>query len=100
MARDKQRRQCLQFGRVPFLLAPTMGVETMVKLTDTVYGDGRKQGDIAKAAGITASTLSRILNGHSRPQQRSICRLAAALGVGADSLIGSTRQKKGGAKCK
>ena len=70
------------------------------KLIEVVYKDGRKQDDIARAARITASTLSRILNGHSHPQQRSIYRLADALGVQVDSLIGSTRQKKGGAKCK
>jgi transcriptional regulator with XRE-family HTH domain len=72
----------------------------MVKLIETVYKDGRKQGDIAVAAGLTPSALSRILNGHTRPQRRSIYRLADALGVQVDSLIGGTRQKKGGAKCK
>lgn len=73
----------------------------MVKLIiETVYKSGRTQDSIAAAAGLTPSTLSRILNGHSHPQQRSIYRLADALGVQVDSLIGSTRQKKGGAKCK
>ncbi len=40
----------------------------------------------AVLAGINASTISRIMNGHQRPQPVTVVRLARALGISAKRL--------------
>ena len=59
----------------------------MVTIQDAVYSDERKQGEIANAAGITKPALSRILNKHTKPQERTLYKLSKALGVDRSELV-------------
>lgn len=51
---------------------------------------GLQQKILAKRAGIAAVTLSRFENGASRPSLPALCRLAHALDVSVDYLVGRT----------
>ncbi len=48
---------------------------------------GKRQLDIAKAAGINFTTLSMIANGHIRPRSDEKEAIASVLGVSVESLF-------------
>ena len=58
-----------------------------------IYDDGRSLGAIALEAGISQPVLSRIVNGHTKPQPKTIYKLSKALG------LNYTTPKKGGTSC-
>lgn len=60
-----------------------MSVGTTIKL---LRGD-RPQEDVAHAAGISTSTLSRIERGLHQPSLPTLRKIAAALGVSLTDLI-------------
>ena len=51
---------------------------------------GLTQAELARAAGLTHASISRFENGLNQPVAGTLRRLAAALGVSADYLIGLT----------
>jgi transcriptional regulator with XRE-family HTH domain len=67
-------------------------MEALVKIGDTVRRERLKQAlrqdDLARKAGITPTTLSRIERNESEPHVSTIRRLAEALGISPAVLIG------------
>jgi transcriptional regulator with XRE-family HTH domain len=66
-------------------------METLVKIGDTVRRERLKQtlrqDELARLAGITPTTLSRIERNESEPHVSTIRKLADVLGVSASLLI-------------
>lgn len=66
-------------------------METLVKIGDTVRRERLKkalrQDDLARKAGITPTTLSRIERNESEPHVSTIRKLADVLGVSPALLI-------------
>lgn len=58
------------------------------RLRETRIGLGWSQADLAEAAGLQQSALSHYENGVRRPSFTNLRRLAAALGVSTDFLVG------------
>ena len=56
---------------------------------------GWTQEKLAQEAGISYNTLIKIeRNGIKNPKIETVIRLAAALGIGIDGLVGETRNRK------
>jgi len=56
---------------------------------------GWSQEKLAQEAGISYNTLIKIeRNGIKNPKIETVIRLAAALGIGIDGLVGETRNRK------
>lgn len=56
---------------------------------------GWSQERLAQEAGISYNTLIKIeRNGIKNPKIETVIRLAAALGIGIDGLVGETRNRK------
>ena len=51
-----------------------------------IFERGLVQADVAQAAGMTESRLSRILNGRVRPADHELTNLARALGISRKEL--------------
>ena len=54
---------------------------TADRLREAMTAAGKKQLDLAKATGLSHSTISRYLSGQMEPKQKAISRLAIELGV-------------------
>ncbi len=54
---------------------------TAERLREAMNAAGKKQLDLAKATGLSHSTISRYLSGQMEPKQKAISRLAIVLGV-------------------
>lgn len=54
---------------------------TADRLREAMGAAGKKQLDLAKATGLSHSTISRYLSGQMEPKQKAISRLAVTLGV-------------------
>ena len=54
---------------------------TAERLREAMDAAGKKQLDLAKATGLSHSTISRYLSGQMEPKQKAISRLAIVLGV-------------------
>lgn len=57
------------------------------RFKDLRVRSGMTQDELAQAVGMSKSQISRIENGGHNPYQRTIARLAGALGVERDELI-------------
>jgi len=57
---------------------------------------GWSQADLADAAGLQQSALSHYENGTRRPSFTNLRRLASALGVSTDYLVGQAPPKEAG----
>ncbi len=55
----------------------------------------RPQEDVAHAAGISTSTLSRLERGLHQPSLPTLRKLAAALGVSLSELIDAAENRRG-----
>lgn len=64
-------------------------------LAEAVYTDGRAQGEIARLAGISEATLSRITQGHATPQHKTLFRLARVLNTTPELLVADAVQMGG-----
>ncbi len=51
------------------------------RLREAMNAAGKKQLDLAKATGLSHSTISRYLSGQMEPKQKAVSRMAVALGV-------------------
>ena len=51
-----------------------------------IFRSGKVQADLAQAAHMTESRLSRIVNGRARPRDFEVTHLAKALGLNRDEL--------------
>lgn len=60
------------------------------KLRQVINERGIKQCWVAERAGISATTLNSILVGHRNPSAESVAKIALALGVSTDWLLGLT----------
>jgi transcriptional regulator with XRE-family HTH domain len=56
-------------------------VATADRLREAMEVAGKKQQDLAKATGLSHSTISRYLSGQMEPKQKAISKLAIVLGV-------------------
>lgn len=56
-------------------------------------GKGLKQKELAALSGLTEAQVSSYLKGRSEPGIRSICRMAAALGISPSLLLCSARER-------
>lgn len=56
-------------------------VPTADRLREAMNDTGKKQLDLAKATGLSHSTISRYLSGQMEPKQKAISKMAIALGV-------------------
>ena len=54
---------------------------TAERLREAMTAAGKKQLDLAKATGLSHSTISRYLSGQMEPKQKAISSLAGVLGV-------------------
>lgn len=54
---------------------------TAARLREAMYAADKKQLDLAKATGLSHSTISRYLSGQMEPKQKAISLLAVTLGV-------------------
>ena len=54
------------------------------KLRKALDESGMRQGELAKAAGVSATQMSMYLGGHSEPRPEAALRIAAALGIAHD----------------
>ncbi len=54
---------------------------TADRLREAMNAAGKKQLDLAKATGLSHSTISRYLSGQMEPKQKAISRMATVLGV-------------------
>lgn len=55
-------------------------------LREAMVSRGMNQGQLAKAAGVSASQVSAYLGGHSEPRQDAAKRIVAALGLQLEDL--------------
>ena len=73
---------------------------TAERLREAMVEAGKKQLDLAKATGLSHSTISRYLSGQMEPKQKAISRMAVALGVsemwlwGYDVPVARTPEQK------
>lgn len=56
------------------------------KLRKALDESGMRQGELAKAAGVSATQMSMYLGGHSEPRPEAALRIAAALGIPPEAL--------------
>ena len=56
------------------------------KLRAALDARGMRQGELAKASGVSASQISMYLGGHSEPRPEAALRIAEALGVPPEAL--------------
>ena len=54
---------------------------TADRLREALNAAGKKQLDLAKATGLSHSTISRYLSGQMEPKQKAVSLMAVALGV-------------------
>ena len=54
---------------------------TAARLREAMAAAGKKQLDLAKATGLSHSTISRYLSGQMEPKQKAVGSLAVVLGV-------------------
>jgi transcriptional regulator with XRE-family HTH domain len=78
--RTDELRQAILTARIPN--------DWRARLVSAVWRSGKKHRIIAEDAGITPSTLSRILNGRSQPHFEVVVRIAQAVGENVGHLLG------------
>lgn len=64
------------------------------KLRKAMEDRGMKQGQLAKAAGVSASQMSLYLGGHSEPRPEAALRICEALGLPPEVLHDSAPVKR------
>ena len=60
----------------------------MTELRALRQGRFLTQGELAERSGLTVATISRLENGRRRPHLSTVRRLAEALGVRPEKLVG------------
>lgn len=58
-----------------------------VRQTREAFGDWLSQSELARRAGISSSTVSRLESGEHIPDQATLEKIAAVLGVPAETLL-------------
>lgn len=69
----------------------------VIRLRESIHRDGRTPASICRDAEIKPYVLREYLEGRRTPQYDTVCRLADALGVSLDWLMGRDNQKKSAA---
>lgn len=64
------------------------------KLKLAVLNSGRPQFEIAIAAGLSETKLSRIVRGRAKPTESEAVRIAGALDMSAEQLFGNPRGRR------
>ncbi len=72
------------------VIGDTLGTRLAVSL----YSRDMTQENLAEMTGISAATISRYLNDRMEPKASQLRKMAVALGVSADYLLGIKRKRK------
>lgn len=52
-----------------------------------IENSGKKKSEIAKAIGVTHSTISQYLSGHTQPTLANLSRICSFIGVSSDDIL-------------
>jgi transcriptional regulator with XRE-family HTH domain len=69
---------------------------TANRIRDARERRGLKQVELAKRAGLQPSAISQFENGQREPSPENLCKLADALGVSVDYLLGREKPQPAG----